>query len=298
LQIAILRGGALGDIVLTLPILGALRDYYPGCVITLVAPFPQANLAASGYADRVLDLNSAKFVGLFSPDAVIAEVARQDLTADLILSYLSDPAGVVRSRLMAHQRPATKFVQGPFKLDLERRPATEQLAQPLRALGVPLVDLIPRLASASPKPRLDRLVIHPGSGSPKKNWPPRYWVELLAKLMPAFDEVILVSGEADTEVTRSLVPMLPPNKLQLFADRSLWDLAGELSRAALFIGHDSGVTHLAAAAGIRTVALFGPTDPMIWAPLGDHVTVIRSPDGTMPGLSVETVLHTVEHLLG
>ena len=112
----------------------------------------------------------------------------------------------------------------------------------------------------------------------------------MAELMPIFDQVLLISGEADTEVAEQMRPLISTAKLRLCANRSLWDLVDELSQAALFVGHDSGVTHLAAAAGIPTVALFGPTDPTIWAPNGNHVIVIKSPDGTMPGLSVETVL--------
>jgi heptosyltransferase III len=134
------------------------------------------------------------------------------------------------------------------------------------------------------------LAIHPGSGSPKKNWPAGHWASLLARLMPEFDEVLLISGEADKEVVEEICPLIPIGKLRLCANRSLWELVAELSQAKLFIGHDSGVTHLAAATGVQSVALFGPTDPAIWAPNGDHVIVIASPDRTMPGLSVESVL--------
>jgi heptosyltransferase-3 len=286
LQIAIFRGGALGDIVLTLPILQALRDFYSDCLITLVAPYPQAILARR-QADRIIDLNSASLVGLFNREAILAVQVVNDLSADLILSYLSDPDRIFQQKLASS---TAKFLQGPFMLDLERRSAVQQLAQPLRHLGIDSIDPVPRLAASSPTQQLNRLAIHPGSGSPKKNWPLTHWTALMAELMPIFDQVLLISGEADTEVAEQMRPLISIAKLRLCANRSLWDLVGELSQATLFIGHDSGVTHLAAAAGIPTVALFGPTDPTIWAPNGDHVIVIKSPDGTMPGLSVETVL--------
>ena len=290
LRIIVLRGGALGDIILTLPVLRALRGFYPRCFITLAAPFPQAKLAHGEYADRVLDLNSATFVGLFDPAAAIADEIREDLTADLILSYLSDPAGIARNSLLGWHGRNTRFIEGPFKLDRERWPAVEQLAQPLHDLGIPLIDPIPRLTACLATPHVNRLAIHPGSGSLKKNWPLNRWAELLAILTPAFDEVLLISGEADAAAAEALRATIPANKLRPCANRPLWDLVSELSRGKLFIGHDSGVTHVAAATGIRTVALFGPTDPLIWSPNGDQVTVIQSPDQTMTGLSVETVL--------
>jgi ADP-heptose:LPS heptosyltransferase len=59
------------------------------------------------------------------------------------------------------------------------------------------------------------------------------------------------------------------------------------------VGNDSGVTHLAAAVGTRTVALFGPTDPAIWRPLGEHVIVVQSRNGTMQGIEFDEVLQTV-----
>jgi heptosyltransferase-3 len=293
LEIAVFRGGALGDIVLTLPILGALRGFYPGCSITFFAPYPQATLAA-GFADRIIDLNSTSLLGLFSPDVVLPDGLLEYLRADLSISYLSDPDKVIESRLPA--APATKFLQGPFRLDLERRPAVEQLAQPLRVLGINSIDPVPRLSVPPVKPGLHRLAVHPGSGSPKKNWPVTHWAQLLIKLMPSFDDVLLVSGEADTEIAQAISPLIPVHKRRLCVNRSLSDLAAELSQATLFVGHDSGVTHVAAATGIRTVALFGPTDPIIWSPNGDHVTVIQSPDRTMAGLAVETVLETLRPL--
>jgi heptosyltransferase-3 len=292
LEIVVLRGGALGDIVLTLPVLQALRDFYPGCLITLVAPYPQAILALY-HADRLLDLNSARLVGLFKPGTSFQDEVRELLRADLILSYLSDPDRIIEQKLVLSD--TTKFLQGPFRLDLDRRPAVEQLAQPLAILGIASIDPVPRLTAPSPTRPMNRLAIHPGSGSRNKNWPIGHWAALLSELMPMFDEVLLISGEADNEIAEAILPLIPATKLRPCFNRSLWDLLSELSPSRLFIGHDSGVTHVAAATGVATVALFGPTDPSIWAPNGDHVIVIRSPDRTMAGLSVETVLGTLAH---
>lgn len=293
LQITIFRGGALGDIVLTLPILQALKDYHPGCLITLVAPYPQAVLARD-HADRIIDLNSARLVGLFNPAQILPDEVREGLRADLILSYLSDPDRMIEQKLAS--AAAVRFLQGPFRLELKRRPAVEQLSLPLRDLGISSIDPVPRLTVSRSTPPLKRLAIHPGSGSPKKNWPLGHWAALLGELISSFDEVLLISGEADADVAEEIYPLVPKAKLRRCARRSLWDLVSELSQATLFIGHDSGVTHVAAAAGVPTVALFGPTDPTIWAPNGDHVIVIRSTDRTMSGLSVEAVLEAIPSL--
>jgi ADP-heptose:LPS heptosyltransferase len=289
LQIVVLRGGALGDIVLTLPVLQALRDFYPGCLITLVAPYPQAILARH-HADQLLDLNSAKLVALFKPGTSLQDEVREYLRADLILSYLSDPDRMIEEKLTLSA--TARFLQGPFRLDLECQPAVKQLAQPLGILGIPSIDPVPRLTAPAPTQPMTRLAIHPGSGSRNKNWPIGHWAVLLDELMPMFDEVLLILGEADTEIAEAVRPLIPVTKLRPCVNRSLWDLVSELSQSTLFIGHDSGVTHVAAATGVATIALFGPTDPSIWAPNGDHVIVIRSPDRTMARLSVETVFRS------
>ena len=74
-------------------------------------------------------------------------------------------------------------------------------------------------------------------------------------------------------------------------DLSVRLLAGVLSQVALFLGHDSGVTHLAAATGAPTIALFGATDPRLWAPVGPRVEVVTG--STMEGIAVDEVTAAV-----
>jgi ADP-heptose:LPS heptosyltransferase len=85
---------------------------------------------------------------------------------------------------------------------------------------------------------------------------------------------MLLEGPADREVIQDLLDHLPGGPL-LLRDLSLPLLAGVLSVADLYVGHDSGITHLAALLGLPTVALFGPTDPARWAPRAPAVTVLR-----------------------
>jgi ADP-heptose:LPS heptosyltransferase len=106
------------------------------------------------------------------------------------------------------------------------------------------------------------ILIHPGSGSPKKNWP--HFAELQSRL------------ERGRQMPMNL---------------SLLDLMQEISRSRVFIGNDSGITHLAAYIGCPTVALFGPTDPRIWGPIGRRARVIWK--SRLEDISVDEVLLTV-----
>jgi ADP-heptose:LPS heptosyltransferase len=86
----------------------------------------------------------------------------------------------------------------------------------------------------------------------------------------------------------------------VFSNLPLDLVAGILSQADLYLGNDSGVTHLAAAvrdAGGRatpTVALFGPSDVRLWAPRGPHVRIVQSPDGTMDAMAVDRVWREID----
>jgi ADP-heptose:LPS heptosyltransferase len=74
-------------------------------------------------------------------------------------------------------------------------------------------------------------------------------------------------------------------------------LGATLARAAAYVGNDSGVTHLAAAWGAPTVALFGPTDPAVWSPVGPRVTIVRGPNARMDGIAVDVVAARIAPLL-
>ena len=111
---------------------------------------------------------------------------------------------------------------------------------------------VPRIALSGP--RHDAVILHPFSGSAKKNWPLEHFRELAAEL---------------GRVEWTCGPEEQLDGARRFGD--LAELAKWISGARLYIGNDSGITHLAAAAGTPVLALFGPTDPAIWCPAGAHV---------------------------
>jgi ADP-heptose:LPS heptosyltransferase len=124
------------------------------------------------------------------------------------------------------------------------------------------------------------LAMHPGSGAPAKNWPSERFAALATELSPG--PFLLVDGPADAAAVAGLDgagPFVRASRLPLRT------LGAVLRRAGLFVGNDSGVTHLAAAWGTPTVALFGPTDPETWSPVGRRVAVARSTSRSMNDLS-------------
>lgn len=132
-------------------------------------------------------------------------------------------------------------------------------------------EAVPRI-HCSAVARGDFAVIHPYSGSPRKNWPLDRFREVAARLpMP----VRWCAGpEEDLENAERF--------------DNLYELACWLAGARIYIGNDSGVTHLAAAVGTPTVAIFGPTDPAVWAPRGDRVAVVSA--ASLHEVSMDTVI--------
>lgn len=122
------------------------------------------------------------------------------------------------------------------------------------------------------------VVIHPGSGSPHKCLPPPVWVEAIRRLIrdEPWWNIALIGGPADDDHLLPLRRALEDQPIQIFHNSDLVTIAGLLASADMFWGHDSGPTHLAAALGTPTLAVFGPTSPARWAPRGACVTVINN----------------------
>jgi len=128
------------------------------------------------------------------------------------------------------------------------------------------------------------VVIHPGSGSLSKNWPMEQFDAVAQVLEARGRSVTWLCGPA--EIDRGIAPR------GAVAVESLVELGGKLAGARVYIGNDSGITHLAAAVGCPTVAVFGPTDPAVWGPRGKHVRVVRG----QPWPEVEAVVEAAMSL--
>jgi heptosyltransferase-2 len=141
------------------------------------------------------------------------------------------------------------------------------------------------------------IAFHPGSGSETKNWPIENWISLgdaaLAKDFP----LIIVAGEADTRRTQRLKMAWKGRAVRFAANLPLPHLAALLERCS-FVGHDSGISHIAAAVGARCLLLFGPTDPAFWAPAYKSVSVLGAPEGKIERLEFEPVAAALWAALG
>jgi heptosyltransferase III len=227
---------------------------------------------------------------LFVPGQMPPMVRNRLEAFDLAISFLSDPDETIGQNLAA--AGVKRVIHGSCRI----RPgihAVYQLATVLDQLGLTLHDPVPRLSVGPNLNRSSCLGFHLGSGSASKNWPMDCWIELIENLDRSFDDFLLVGGETDNELVREFRSRCCIRRLRTLLNANLSELSRALQRCRLFVGHDTGVTHLAAAVGTASVALFGATDPAVWAPLGEHVRVMRSPDGLMESIRVAAVVAAV-----
>jgi heptosyltransferase-3 len=296
-RILVIRGGAIGDFILTLPAVRALREAYPAAHIELLGYPRIANLVKNRfYFDAFRSIEYAPLSLFFGKGAVLDEQLQSYFRSfDVIITYLYDPDQIFEQNLRG--AGARNIVAGPAKLDGDDH-ATAQLAVPLRALAISVTDFEPRIFLSQQDREFARdfvrdsdkpfVVIHPGSGSTRKNWPLFSWIELGNTLLAAGQSLVIVSGEADSAQTIQLEQAWRNQSVCFLRDRPLNELAAVLE-ASLFIGHDSGISHLAAAVDAECLVLFGPTNPAVWAPRNRNVRTLRAPDGNLTQLEVETV---------
>ena len=286
MRVLIFRGGALGDFIVTLPALRAVRARWSGAHVTLVGNPTAAELGRlDGCVQEVRDQHEARWAPLFGAGELPPELSAWLEQFEVVMNYWPDPDG----RLAHHFAPwGEHFVAGTAAVS--RRPAAAHFLAPLRRLGVRDTDLAPRLslpmslveqARRAVRPWGPFVAIHPGSGSPRKTWPLARWQAVAEQLACP---ICWILGEADG--------MLPPPRgaVSVATQWPLGLLAAALADCRLFLGQDTGISHLAAAAGASGVILFGPTDPEVWAPPTPRMRVLRAARGAMDEISVDEVL--------
>jgi len=295
-RILVVRPGALGDMILALPALDALAAGNPRAAFTLVGyPSPLRLLQHARQSlpiRKVHSIDRALFAPLFA--GPMSDELEEFLGSyDLLIAWIHDRSGDLADKL--ERLPIACLQADPYPPEGSEMHASQHLLGTLAPLGSlgptgsPGLSerLEPRL-QAPPAALLESgeilrglgleergfIAMHPGSGSARKNWPAEKFAALLRMAESAGRQVLILEGESDGEAVRRL-GQSAGGSLARVQEPSLLTLAAILSRAGAFVGNDSGVSHLAAATGAPTLAIFGPTDAAIWAPQGPRVRVLE-----------------------
>ena len=305
----IIRGGAIGDFVLTLPAIRALRQALPKCSLEILGYRHIADIALHGgpeegttYSDAVRSIEYGPLAAFFARGGQLApELCEYFAGFQQVVSWLFDPDGIFAANL---ERAGVRNYLGVYEKIADQPHASLQLARGLERMAIFLDDHSARLfpnatskdaarawlaehgAESDARPLV---ALHPGSGSPGKNWPAGNWQRFADRVAETGARLLLIGGEADTAVLDPLAKALSVHQPLVARNLPLPTLAALLARCAAYFGHDTGISHIAAAAGVQSTLLFGPTDPATWAPQGPHVSVISAPGGNLAALAPDSV---------
>ena len=300
-NILVIRPGAIGDVLLIFPISKLLREHYSNASITLVSNAQVLPLAlAFGVSEEVIDFQDIQWSELFSANGICTPTTRGLLgQTDLAICWLRDPDGIIEHNLRA--AGVKRLIIAPGRPpEGERIHIVDYLAHTvgLQNVGAPFITpstLWPTNADFKETFK-QYIAIHAGSGGEQKCWPISFFAAVIKRLWQQNRPVLLLEGPADTERLRDLLQLLSsppmPEMLKVLTNAPLLEVARHLQECKVYLGNDSGITHLAAMLGIPTVAIFGPSDPAVWRPLGPSTRVIREP--ALEDVSVDAVMAAID----
>lgn len=326
-HILIIRPGAIGDVIVTLPTIGAIRKHFHNARIEIMGYTSFLEITNGRfYADKVSRFDQADVAALFVKNYEMpVHLTRRFNVFDIVISFVSDKEQIFTENLKnAGARHVINY--NPFPCDKERIHIVDHFLKLLDLLNIPRLNNFPKIFLCDEEIRFgDKYIkdnianlkkmlvaIHPGSGSRQKCWPVERFAELITRLNDEMDaQIFIVSGPADSEIVESLKTLV--KRRIIVADQfPLPKLAAVIKRCNLFIGNDSGIMHLTAAVGTPTIGIFGATDPEVWAPRGEHVKILFNKVRCSPcvqdvrrncfsqicmgNITVENVIHEIKNV--
>ncbi len=263
----IIHQGALGDFVLILPLLLRLKDEYR---IDIFCSHQNALIATHlKIVNKAFPVEAYAFSSLFSrsPDPIIVQLLNS--YKKILLFSFSEELKVALESVTR----AEVFLVAPRPEPNLRIHVMEYIKCQLSSLGLMKkdnIDIAIKRCFHNPE---GITIIHPGAGSKRKRWALLNFISLFRMLEKEAIKTEFLIGPAEEDLCPSLIQFVSRDKLNFIHDILL--LLRLLSSARAIIGNDSGILHLAAFLGIPSLAIFGPSDPLRWRPIGKKVVIVR-----------------------
>ncbi len=279
-DILVWHQGALGDLVLSLPAIYSIKKHFSRCRIHLVARTDLSEIiVSSGIADVVSSNEKAIYADFFREGPVPASAARflGEMCGAFLFMKREDRTLVEN---LSRHIPLCKIISTVPKQGERVHIASFQLEQ-LQHAGIPSQGRPPLYAATPGGVNSDEpsVTIHPGSGGKWKRWGMHGFLDVMDALAGEGNyRFTVLLGPAETELREECGRFISDRRIpaDIVSERPVSNIASILAMSSLFVGNDSGITHLAALIGTPVVAVFGPTDPVIWGPMGLKVRILRS----------------------
>jgi ADP-heptose:LPS heptosyltransferase len=329
-SVLVIHQGALGDFILALPAFETLRKAFPHAK-SVIMGYPRILelVEKRFYAEKILSVDQKGMATFFVREGPLDLALTQFFkTFDLIVVFGRDGEGPVIRNLKRVCEGRILQINS-FPPWNEKVHLTDYLLKQFAQYGLPASGSTPRLhlkesdrewakdfwqgRGVSPAERSKVIILHPGSGSRRKVWPLDRFFNLACFLQDRLgSKILIVLGPAEGPEVQKAFEGKGPNSFIVAKGLTLLQLASAMEGCRSFIGNDSGISHMAAALGLPTVVVFGPTDQDVWSPRGEKTFVIRrgipcSPCpserffqckdfGCLRGIEVEEVLQGLEKI--
>jgi heptosyltransferase-2 len=296
----------VGDAVMSIPALWAVRSRWPNSEIVILArPWVADLYRGQGYADRILVYeNEGAHKGFWGRERLIRALRQEKFDAAVLFQNAFDAAWIAwRARIpqrIGYSRYGrsvllTQAIAVPLKgatpahesydyLELLRRAGWLQRLPDVGQITITVSEearqrAMERLVAAGVRKNAVRIAFASGAAyGSAKCWEPERYAALADQLIDAFDaDVILFGAAQETETAARIVAPMRRRACNLLGASPIGELPALLSNCDLFIGNDSGAMHVAGAVGIPVIGIFGPTDPEATRPLTSSFTLIREP---------------------
>jgi len=258
MHILVVRSGALGDTILTFPLLTSIGRIYRDATLTLLADRSYLDLVPPGVQCRPIDSSSSTWLFEDSDGEFLAD----GFAFDLVFVILNRPDQVVDNLL----RSGAKVVRHVSASPIPGMHLVEHLHS---GLGMLPSERRPSLYHLASQEKKNLIWMHPGSGGPSKCIPLNLLVSLAEKLRKDTEwDLVVTATEQDAFLMHlpEWQDLVGRPGTRLIRNKPLKMICEEMSGAQLFLGNDSGMSHLAAGLGIRSAVFFLSSDPAIWAP--------------------------------
>ena len=322
----------LGDMLCVVPLLRALRAKYPEARLDLMAsPVNQEVMLKSRLLSGVVLYDKKKFLrnGLIRPVTLLRFIGSlrglyqmvlvpgtvsTSFTSDFLAFLTGARLRIGVGSLEGHENNSSFFFNIAEDLQWGNDPHRHQTLRNLdvaRSLNLETPDCSHQMTLTEDEIEIGRTIatglrssrqtligFHPGAGKTANRWPPEMFAELIDLLTadPAVS-VFVTSGPMDEQVVASTTSKLK-SAVQIVSNQGVRTIASIIKQADLYVTNDTGVMHIAAAVGAPVLALFGPTDPLQWAPLGPKIRYIQGEGGDIRQISVDAVYRAATGMIG
>jgi ADP-heptose:LPS heptosyltransferase len=291
-SVLVIHQGALGDFILALPALETLRHAFPHAKLIIMGyPRILELVEKRFYADEILSIDQKGMASFFVREGVLDfQLSQYFETFDLIVVFGKEGESTIIRNLRKVCQGRILHIHSFPPWD-EKVHLTDHLLKQFARYGFPESRSTPKLhlkesdrewagdfwksKGVTPEERSKVIVLHPGSGGKRKVWPLDRFLNLTHMLQDQHgSRILIVLGPAEgPEVQRAFEGMGPTPPI-LAKGLALLQLASVMEGCRFFVGNDSGISHMAAALGLPTVVIFGPTDRRVWSPRGEKTFVV------------------------